>query len=100
MTNIEVICIDAGSRPNEVPTSRWIEEGKKYHIVEIAKMVTQGGIYGCKLDEIDNDDLAPYQYFRLSRFAISLGIFDDEEMLEAIDIGELKEVLVPEEKEV
>lgn len=100
MTNIEVVCIDDTNRPNEVPTNRWVKKGKKYHIVEIAKMMVQGGVYGCKLAEIDNDDLAPYQYFRLSRFAISLGIFDEEEMLEEIDISELNEVLAPVEKTV
>ena len=97
-TNIEVVCIDDTARPNEVPTNRWIKKGKQYHILEVAKMAAQGGLYGCKLAEIDNDDLAPYQYFRLSRFAISLGMFDEEEMLETIDISELTEVLVPEEK--
>jgi hypothetical protein len=67
--NIEVICIDDSMRPNEVPLSRWVKRNQVYHIVEIARMSQQTGVLGCKLAEINNDDLFPYQYFRLSRFA-------------------------------
>ncbi len=95
MLNIEVICIDDDHRPEEIPASRWIKAGEKYHIVEVAKMADQEGKYGCKLAETNIDDLAPHNLFRLKRFAISLGIFDDEEMLEPIDVSELKEKIIP-----
>jgi hypothetical protein len=101
--NIEVICIDASHRPNEIPTSRWLKKGETYHIIQIDKLLSQGGIYGCKLAEINNDDLVPYQYFRLSRFAIPIDIKEEseitEEMLEEIDISEIKRILEPVEQE-
>ena len=96
--NIKVICIDDKNRPNEVPLNRWIKEGEAYHIIQIDKLNAQGGIYGCKLAEIDNDDLAPYQYFRLTRFAVPMTIQDEEEVLDQIDISELEEVLEKERK--
>ena len=91
--NIKVICIDDQNRPNEVPLNRWIKKGEAYHIIQIDKMNAQGGIYGCKLAERDNDDLAPYQYFRLTRFAVPITLEDEEEVLDQIDISELEEVL-------
>ncbi len=66
---IEVVCVDDSMRPNEVPLSRWVKRGQTYHIIEICEMTQQPGVMGCKLEEINNDDLFPYQYFRLSRFA-------------------------------
>jgi hypothetical protein len=93
--NIEVICINDMHRPNEVPASRWIKKGQTYHIIEVSKLLAQGGIYGCKLAEINNDDLAPYQYFRLDRFAVPITQEMEEELLNQIDISELKEILEP-----
>jgi len=98
MTNIEVICIDDSHRPEGIPADRWVKAGEKYHIVEIAKMTDQEEKYGCKLAEINIDDLIPHDFFRLKRFAISLGIFEDEEMLEPIDISTLKEKIIPGKK--
>lgn len=98
--NTQVICIDDTHRPNEIPTSRWVKKGEIYHIIQIDKLMAQGGIYGCKLAEINNDDLPPYQYFRLSRFAIPVTQEMEDELLEQIDISELDEVLNPKEEEV
>lgn len=98
--NLKVICIDDKNRPNEVPTSRWVKEGETYHIIEVAKLNAQGGIMGCKLAEINNDDLVPYQYFRLERFAVPMTQEDEEAILEQIDISELEEVLQPVEEEI
>lgn len=97
--NMPVICIDDAGRPNEVPTSRWIKKGEKYHIIEIAKMVMQGNIYGCKIAERDNDDLAPYAYFRLSRFAEIKPKEQTIEEWENQDISELTEILEPQKVE-
>ncbi len=93
--NIQVICINDKGRPNEVPTNRWVKAGETYHITQIDRMNVQGGIYGCKLAEINNDDLAPYQYFRLDRFAVPVDIQEEEENLDKIDISELEEILNP-----
>ncbi len=98
--NIPVICIDDAGRPNEVPTSRWIKKGEKYHITEISRMALQGNIYGCKLAERDNDDLAPYAYFRLNRFAELNPDQQLNEEWENEDISELVEILEVEKVEV
>ena len=93
--NIKVICINDKHRPNEIPTNRWVKEGETYHIIEVAKLNAQGGILGCKLEEINNDDLVPYQFFRLDRFAVPVTEKDEAAILEDIDISELEEVLNP-----
>jgi hypothetical protein len=95
--NVTVICINDKDRPNEVPNTRWIKQGEVYHIVQIDKLNAQGGIYGCKLDEIDNDDLTPYEYFRLDRFAVPEQLTEEDAILEKIDISELKEILKEQE---
>lgn len=95
--NIKVICINDQHRPNEVPTTRWIKKGSTYHITEITKLNAQGGLYGCKLAEINNDDLVPYQFFRLDRFAVPVTKEMRDEILEQIDISDLDEVLKPAE---
>lgn len=92
---IEVICINDKHRPNEIPTNRWIKEGNTYHVVQIDKLNAQGGILGCKLEEINNDDLSPYEYFRLDRFAVPVNFVNEEENLGQIDISELEEQLEP-----
>jgi hypothetical protein len=68
---MEVVCINDKNRPNEVPMNRWIKKDQEYTITAVCFMKIQG-IYGCKLAEINNDDLFPYQYFALDRFAISV----------------------------
>jgi len=90
--NVEVVCINDKNRPNEIPTSRWIKKGQTYNVIEVCKLNMQG-IYGCKLAEINNDDLFPYQFFRLDRFAVKIDKEEFEKMLEEIDISELDEVL-------
>ena len=79
-----VECINDSNRPNEVPTSRWIKKGNKYNIIQVAYM-TQQNIYGCKLEEINNDDLYPYSYFALTRFAVT-----KDEVEEAVEKNELE----------
>lgn len=94
---IRVICIDDRHRPNEVPVNRWVKKGETYHVVEISRMGMQGGAYGCKLAEINNDDLFPYQYFRLDRFAVPEDDKGEADEWKQVDISELEEVLSPEE---
>ena len=95
--NLKVVCINDQHRPNEVPTTRWIKKGNTYHVVEVSKLNAQGGIYGCKLAEINNDDLVPYQYFRIDRFAVPITDKLEDDILEQIDISDLDEVLYPAE---
>ncbi len=98
--NTRVICINDQNRPNEVPNTRWIKKGEIYHIIQIDKLNAQGGIYGCKLAEINNDDLTPYEYFRLDRFAVPEQSDLEEAVLEKIDISELEEILKEKEIEI
>lgn len=79
---IEVVCINDKNRPNEVPASRWVKENEIYHITQVDRCAIQGGTYGCKLEEINNDDLFPYTYFALSRFAPTADIAPLQAVLE------------------
>lgn len=78
---VRAICIDDSNRPNEIPISKWPKKEKWYHITYIYVMVMQGGIQGCELSEFDISDNAPYNCYRLSRFAIHE---DDIELLFAL----------------
>ncbi len=66
---IEVVCINDKGKPAEVPASRWVKENEIYHVTQIDRMNIQGGAYGCKLAELNNDDLFPWTHFALTRFA-------------------------------
>jgi hypothetical protein len=68
MEPIKVICINDANRPNDVPTSRWVKKGEDYTIILVEKMNMQNDTLGCKLAEINNDDLFPYTHFALTRF--------------------------------
>ena len=81
---MKVLCVDSKNRPNEVPVSRWVSKDKEYTIVKVCYMVQQD-IYGCKLEELNNDDLYPWSYFALNRFAIS-----KQEILEAVEEKQLE----------
>ncbi len=82
---MEVTCINDKDRPDGVPTSRWVKEGETYTITKVMVMKQQGRIGGVKLAEINNDDLFPYTYFRVSRFALS-----EEQLLKLINLKELE----------
>ena len=80
---MKVICINDKNRPNEVPMNRWVKKNEEYTITSVMFMTIQN-TYGCKLAEINNDDLFPYQFFALNRFAVS-----KTEIEEAINENEL-----------
>lgn len=82
---INVICISDSNRPNEIPTSRWLELYKEYTIIKLMKMKVQNGIAGVKLAEINNDDLFPWTYFRADRFGIT-----EDELNRLAEIKELE----------
>lgn len=67
---IEAICIDDTGKPNDIPNSKWLEEGKIYNIIYITTVLPQEEL-AVSLAEIDLDDSCyPYEYFVFSRFAI------------------------------
>jgi len=66
----KVICIDDKFRPDGIPTSKWVKHGQEYTVIEVTKMLIQGGMLGYKLQELNIDDCFPYQYFAARRFGI------------------------------
>lgn len=79
MKELKVVCINAGGRPESVPINRWVKKDEHYTIIKVDKMLIQGSILGCKLAELNNDDLFPYTHFALSRFR---PLTEDEVMAE------------------
>ena len=65
---MKVICIDASSRPNDIPISKWVVKNQEYNVIKAAKLPMSGGILGFQLAEIDLSDCVPYLYFAASRF--------------------------------
>lgn len=65
-----VICIDASSRPNDIPTSKWVVKGNEYTVVSVWKMNMQNGILGFELAEINLEGCAPYKYYAANRFRV------------------------------
>jgi hypothetical protein len=67
---IPCICIDASSKPNEIPKSKWLKEGKKYHVIYTTIVLPQREL-AFDLSEIQlTENELPYEYFLSSRFAI------------------------------
>lgn len=70
---IECICIDDANRPHEIPLEKWCKKGVRYKITHVYKMALQGNILGCSIYELPlGEDCAPYEMFRMSRFAFSV----------------------------
>lgn len=69
---IKAICINDKDKPSDVPN--WIEQGKLYTIKHVTKHVTQDGVIGVVLKEIniERDTNGKYNAFKMSRFAIDL----------------------------
>lgn len=87
----KAVCIDAKHKPESIPTSKWLEEGKTYTVTKVAKLMIQGGILGFKLAELNIDEYFPYQFFSASRFGIPVGgLWDIESELEQL-LKEAKE---------
>lgn len=66
----KAMCLNSRNKPDGIPNSKWIEEGKTYTVIKVSKMMIQGGVLGFKLAELNIDDCFPYQYFSASRFGI------------------------------
>jgi hypothetical protein len=66
---MKVICINDKNKPNDIPQSKWIEEGREYNVLKQIRCNTQGGLLGYELEEIDLTGCEPYLYFQASRFA-------------------------------
>ena len=69
---IKAVCIDDSGKPAEIPQDKWIKKDETYNIIKITIHPKQKSIQGCEIAEITLDESCePYEYFKLSRFAIS-----------------------------
>jgi hypothetical protein len=65
----KVICIDASNRPKRISPYEWLEEGKVYTVVEVARMSLQQNRFGFRLKEVQlSDQSFPYEYYNAERF--------------------------------
>lgn len=91
MDKIKVLCIDDKEKPSVIPTNKWVKEGKWYTINHIFIMKNQDNIKGCELSEFDISMYAPYNCYKLDRFAVDVN--DIEKLIEfAVDCGKLNDV--------
>jgi len=72
MDNVRCFCINDADKPKEIPSEKWIKKDEPYNITHIFLMVNQGEIQGVELAEFDISMYAPYNCYRLDRFAILL----------------------------
>lgn len=67
---VNIICINDKQKPKEIPINKWIKHLYAYKAIRICRMAKQSDILGVELAEIDLDEsCAPYELFRLDRFA-------------------------------
>lgn len=85
MIPFKVLCLNDSERPESIPTSAWIKQGRIYTVIKVDRMRMQNGALGYKLSEVNLDPYFPYQYFGAWRFGV---LVDD---LEATD--ELEEII-------
>lgn len=94
----KVICINDSNRPNDIPTNKWVKKGEQYTVIDVKKLLIQGGMLGFKLEELNIDDCFPYQFFSASRFGIPVGELmkhETEEMLDKLLEEAKEEALTP-----
>ena len=66
---LRVICIDNSNKPKRISPIEWLEEGRIYTIVEIAKMNLQNNKLGYRLKEVQlSEQSFPYEYYNAERF--------------------------------
>tara|TARA_R110001632_G_scaffold146924_1_gene263936 strand:- start:251 stop:541 length:291 start_codon:yes stop_codon:yes gene_type:complete len=80
--NFKVICVDAANRPNEIPTSKWVEKDEPYTVIKAEYMNIQNGLLGFELAELDISGCFPYVNFASNRFRPYTK--DDEAAMEAV----------------
>jgi hypothetical protein len=68
---IPCVCIDDSGKPENIPQSKWVKRGEKYHItysvICFPQKVLAFSIYEKPMDET----CFPYQYFISTRFAVA-----------------------------
>lgn len=78
---VKCICVDDSSRPNEIPTSKWIKKGNEYTILYTTLVLPQKEL-GVHLSEINlTENELPYEYFLAKRFS-----FTPEELMKLLEL--------------
>jgi len=83
---LKVICINASNKPKRISPYEWLEEGKVYTVVEVARMSLQQNRYGYRLKEVQlSEQSFPYEYYSADRFApyVTLEAIEAEHFQEA-----------------
>ena len=66
---MQVICIDASNKPKRISPYEWLEEGKVYTVVEVARMSLQQNRFGYRLKEVQlSEQSFPFEYYSADRF--------------------------------
>lgn len=91
MSEIKVICVFDGNKPEIIPSKKWVKFGKTYTINKLMVLRKPiDGVLGVTLHEIKlTEKELPYKYFKLERFKV----LDSTELL--IDVLE-KEMTINE----
>lgn len=63
---MEITCVDASGKPNEVQQKNWIVEGQKYTAVRLYRNPLSGDQYFA-LEEVQPD--SPYAGYKVQRFS-------------------------------
>ena len=88
------MCINDADRPGDIPTSQWLKVNRLYTVVEMKKLLIQGGKIGFKLAEINLNGCAPYEFYLSDRFAL---VFD-QKIIAELELNQLLEEAIKEEK--
>lgn len=90
---VEVLCLDASNKPNEIKISNWIVKDRKYTVIATAKIFATNEL-GYKLAEVDTE-CPEYPFYKSTRFGLKA---EDLQKLfkiqEDIDIEKLLEETV------
>lgn len=69
MESFQVVCINAASKPREIPGHLWVEKDEIYTVIEVKTMMLQGRSLGFVLKELPlGEDCFPYEAFSSHRF--------------------------------
>tara|TARA_R110000772_G_scaffold144085_1_gene253675 strand:- start:1118 stop:1429 length:312 start_codon:yes stop_codon:yes gene_type:complete len=67
----KVVCVNARSKPKEIPHTKWLSKNKKYTVINVG--TTLDGKLGFQLGEIILDkDCYPYNCFDSKRFVLPI----------------------------
>jgi len=91
----KAFCINDSNRPSDIPTSKWIKREKLYTVIEVKRLLIQGGRIGFKLAEVSLEGCYPYEFFSSDRFALVL----DQGIISQLELNELLEEAIKEEHE-